>query len=229
MDWSDDITYAVHDLEDFYRVGLVPLERLRTNGDERARFFSYFFGPDGQLRAKFQDLDRDHLRARLDFLFLGRLVFDPFVGTTTQRAQLRQATSALIGDFMAAITARVGAEEAQTGVVRVDADARADVAILKELTWFYVINRPSLALIQEAQKEVIRRLFDTYLAASEPDGPRDLLPVPEREAVADQPSADVRKRIICDFIASLTELRAQELHGLLTGLRQGTILDATAG
>lgn len=142
MDWSDDITYAVHDLEDFYRVGLVPLERLRTDGDERRRFFASFLTPDGTLRSKFEDADPDHLRERLDFLFLGRLVFDPFVGTSTQRAQLRQATSNLIGDFQAAITAQVSADEAQNRVVKIERDAQADVLILKELTWFYVINRP---------------------------------------------------------------------------------------
>lgn len=229
MDWSDDITYAVHDLEDFYRVGLVPLERLRTDGDERRRFFASFFTPDGTLRSKFEDADPDHLRERLDFLFLGRLVFDPFVGTSTQRAQLRQATSNLIGDFQAAITAQVGAEEAQHRVVKVERDAQADVLILKELTWFYVINRPALALIQEAQKDVVKRLFDTYDRAARPGGRRELLPVSEREALADNPSDPVRQRIICDFVAGLTELRALELYGLLTGSRQGTILDATAG
>jgi dGTPase len=123
----------------------------------------------------------------------------------------------------------VPAEEARIRVVRIDPDARADVLILKELTWFYVINRPSLALIQEAQKDVVQRLFDTYLTASAPGGRRELLPLPERDAVADEPSVAVRRRIICDFIAGMTELRALELHGLLTGLRQGTILDATAG
>lgn len=229
MDWSDDITYAVHDLEDFYRVGLVPLERLRTNGDERARFYQSFFAADGTLRAKFEGADPEHLRDRLDLLFLGRLVFDPFVGTSTQRAQLRQASSTLIGEFMGGITARVDAEQARTRVVRVDSNAQADVLILKELTWFYVINRPALALIQEAQKDVVRRLFDTYLTAASAGGRRELLPVPEREAVADDPAPSVRQRIICDFIAGLTELRALELHGLLTGSRQGTILDATAG
>lgn len=101
--------------------------------------------------------------------------------------------------------------------------------ILKELTWLYVINRPALALIQEAQKDVVRRLFETYDKAACPGGRRELLPVPEREAVADDPPAAVRKRVICDFIAGLTELRALELHGLLTGSRQGTVLDPTAG
>jgi dGTPase len=229
MDWSDDVTYAVHDLEDFYRVGLVPLERLRTDGDERHRFYESFFKPKGTLRSKFEGLDPRHLRERLDFLFLGRLVFDPFVGTSTQRAQLRQATSTLIGDFQAAITARVTLEQAQHRVVRIESDAQADVLILKELTWFYVINRPALALIQEAQKDIVRRLFETYEKAARPGGRRELLPVPEREAVADDPSDAVRHRIICDFVAGLTELRALELHGLLTGSRQGTILDATAG
>jgi dGTP triphosphohydrolase len=53
--------------------------------------------------------------------------------------------------------------------------------------------------------------------------------VPERDALADELSIDVRKRVICDFVAGLTELRSQELNGLLMGLRQGTILDSTAG
>ena len=38
MDWADDVTYAVHDLEDFYRAGLIPLHLLSLNPAEGKRF-----------------------------------------------------------------------------------------------------------------------------------------------------------------------------------------------
>ncbi|MEO1341880.1 MAG: dGTP triphosphohydrolase, partial [Cyanobacteria bacterium J06635_13] len=40
MDFADDITYSVHDLEDFYLAGLIPLELLATDWDELERFTS---------------------------------------------------------------------------------------------------------------------------------------------------------------------------------------------
>jgi hypothetical protein len=38
MDWADDITYSIHDTEDFYRAGLIPLHLLRASPTEQDRF-----------------------------------------------------------------------------------------------------------------------------------------------------------------------------------------------
>lgn len=39
MEWADDVTFAVHDTDDFFRAGLVPLDRLaEPSGEESKRF-----------------------------------------------------------------------------------------------------------------------------------------------------------------------------------------------
>jgi dGTPase len=37
MDWADDVAYSVHDVEDFYRAGLIPVDRMITDTHERIR------------------------------------------------------------------------------------------------------------------------------------------------------------------------------------------------
>lgn len=38
MDWADDIAYSVFDVDDFYRAGLIPLDRVMVDRFERDRF-----------------------------------------------------------------------------------------------------------------------------------------------------------------------------------------------
>ena len=53
MDWADDVTYAVHDVDDCYRAGLVPLDQLlRGDTYERRRFVAWAAGHDSENKAK---------------------------------------------------------------------------------------------------------------------------------------------------------------------------------
>ena len=102
MDWADDVTYAVHDVDDFYRAGLIPLDRLRSDRAELDRFQAYIREKHGQSEAV-ETAEKLHG----DKFGLG--IEDPYEGRLDQRATLRAAGGGLIGHYVSA----VGIEESE--------------------------------------------------------------------------------------------------------------------
>lgn len=223
MDWADDVTYAVHDLEDFYRVGLIPLDRL-TERDERRRFHDSFFedGNHRVLRGKFADFTADEIGGALEFIFDQAFAdVPPYRGSRAERAWIRAQTSFLIGWFINAVAF-------EGGRVVIEPGRLAEVAVLKEIAWYYIIASPALATIQYGQRRVIRELHELYVEATEDSRQRELFPTPQREHLERLvPGVDPR-RVATDFVASLTEEMAFELHHRLTGVSRGSLLDAAA-
>lgn len=232
MDWADDVTYAVHDMEDFYRAGLVPLDRLCSNSAERDRFVDSLFHDGGQrkrLRGRVGDLRPQEVVKAADTLFRKLLDFDEsYTGDPIQRRTLKQQSSALIGQYISALSIADVESGSGTPLVRINRARQAQVAVLKELTWFYVINRPSLAVLQEGQRRVISGLFAAYKDAVERDQLK-LFPPFEQQRLKGARTEPARLRIIVDYIAGMTEERAVELHRRMTGISSGSLLDAAAG
>jgi len=227
MDWADDVTYAVHDLEDFFRLGLIPLDRLvDADGGERKRFFASFDDPDkpGVLRPKFTDFKPDELQAAMEYLFSGPLLsIEPYRGSRQDRTNLRSQTSFLIGRFVQA------ASLDKTEPLVIAHEQRAEVAVLKELAWYYVVTDPSLSTIQQGQRCVISELHKTYTrAVDDSQAGWQLFPLAQRELLPHLTKGSERRRLATDFVAGLTEDMAYELHHRLTGVSRGSILDAPA-
>ncbi len=225
MDWSDDLTYAIHDVEDFYRAGLIPLHQMNnpTKPDEEStRFLEYVHSKKESIpelrNLKAEDL-RDVLTRALFPLFTLR---EPYKGTRDHRARLRIFTSQMVGLYINALEL----VRMSSGVeVQVAEERKQEIAILKQLTWFYVIEAPSLAIQQAAQKKMVEYLFGVFLEECRRQ-PNHLLPPYYQERLSEIPTQEPdrhhgMKRMVADLVAGITEAQAvalyQRLNGMVTG------------
>jgi dGTPase len=242
MDWADDIAYAVHDVEDFYRAGLLPLNEMVVPGREGDRFLETVFerwdaGPTDanerlRLRETFVEL--------MSVLRLNASVSEPYGASTSQRAALRAMTSFLVSRYVQGdgrVAALVLVPEAAPGAgptVQIDGRARDELTMLKRLTWEYVIFNPRLASQQRGQRAVVRSLYAAFRdSAGSPDS---LLSASMRELLnrlLAQGGEGEQHAIICrvaaDAVCRLTEDEALRLHRRIVGIEPGSIADQVAG
>jgi dGTPase len=213
MDWSDDVAYSVHDVEDGIHGGYVDLGPLRRDDAERAALCA-------DVAANYSGESADDLGDVLVHL-LSDPVFAPLTGYDgSHRAQaaLKRVTSVLTGRF---VVETIGATRERYGtdpVRRYAADlvvprrTRAQVALLKGIALRYVMRRPEASPSYARQQDMLKELV-TVLAERAPD---ELDPVfaPLWRAAPDD--AD-RLRVVVDQVASLTDPAAVAWHRRLCG------------
>jgi dGTPase len=228
MDWADDLTYAVHDVDDFFRAGLIPLDRLAEgSGQPEAKRLADMLkkareaDPDRFPKFTVEELVDAATRA------IGRYgPSAPYQHTIAARAEMRTFGSKLITRYLGAFGISDDPDRAMVKLAIGD-EERAEVEALKLLVVVYVIRRPGLAALQHGQQRIIRNLFCWYMEAAEQD--RRLFPPSARERLEAQPhNAAEHARIVIDLISGLTESAAITLHERLSGGVGGIALDATA-
>jgi len=228
MDWADDIAYAVHDAEDFFRARWIPMDRLKHAivpildgagkpigyevGAEAHEFFDAVRGawPEEEVPA-------DEELASLARVAILEFPLDrPFRGTEKDRVNLRSWTSTLIGRYVSGTSLR------DDGLYREPAYVK-EVAILKQLTRYFVTRNPTLTTHQVGQRAVLRGLFEIYLleirAGKNRVFPAQVLPGPLNEGDA------TKVRFVCDVIAGMTETQAIHAYKRLTGIDLGPLED----
>jgi dGTPase len=158
-------------------------------------------------------------------------VTEGYLGTRLQRSTLRSFTAGLIGRYVDAVELCDPALNDKC-CVKIIPEAKAEIAVWKELTWNYVIDNPALATQQEGQRRVIRELFRTFDEAAQdesrrnmlPSGARDLMEQLESRAKTKDERRATQIRITADIVAGMTEQEALSTYQTITGSGFGSIM-----
>ena len=228
MDFADDIAYAIHDVEDFYRTGLIPLDRLIRQEDEVDRFLDGAFSSLERIGQRVE-YGKDHCKNVFKQLLETLPVTEPYGGTSQHRARLRSMTASLIGGYVKAIRLQVPTQ-ASDRRVRIEEQAEVELFVLKQLTWYYVINNAALATQQHGQRHIIRELFWIFNDAAE-SKKLDIFAVSSREQMerlienGNYVKKEERLRVIADLLSGMTEQQVVAIYQRLTGVSLGTVMD----
>ena len=205
MDWSDDVAYSVHDVEDAIASGWLDPRMLRDAADVDAVLAV-------AARVYDPDLEADALGAALERVLASGAVPTGHDGSRRALAALKDMTSRLIGRFAVAVESATREACGDGPLVRHEAtlvvppQARAETVVLKAVAAHYVMHAAERVALYEAQREVVAELVAAY------DSDPTRLDPDLRADHAAAPDADAALRVVIDQVASLTDVRALELH-----------------
>ncbi|BAU98976.1 deoxyguanosinetriphosphate triphosphohydrolase [Aurantimicrobium minutum] len=211
MDLSDDIAYSVHDFEDAIFNGYVDAGELgaRVNHDELVDSMFEWIGGE---------FSHDELIAAFDRLDNLDVWVDTWDGSRIAQAKLKNLTSQLIGRFAHAAVHATREAYPQQSLVRFGGNVivpdvvRAEIAVLKGIVAAFVMTTNSRQPVYTQQREVLTDLCNTLYER----GPESM----DRHFADDWNGTTdeaVRRRIVVDQVASLTDQSAFAWHNRLCG------------
>ncbi len=204
MDWSDDVAYSVHDIEDAIASRTIDPRLLHSPRDVAVAY--------GVARSAYApDLDEDDFARALDRLLATGAIPRAFDGTRGDLATLKDMTSRLIGRFVLAVERATREKHGAGPLTRYDAhlvvpdEVRAETAVLKALAAHFVMFAENRVGIMTHQRDVVAELVRWF--AADPDRLDDDLRA-DHQAAGDDAA---RLRVVVDQVASLTDGRALAL------------------
>lgn len=205
MDWADDTAYSLNDLSDSVRAGFLTIERIESWAEKHGH-------PCGDS-TPLGDLMRAIRRRRVD----------PFVGKRIGR--YIQATH-LVTDvnFLSGMTQRYHHR------LVIDSDVKAESSLFKQLAFDVVFRSAQLKQLEHKGSRMLRQLWEVlgerYIQGGTIDGQDfQLLPTDAADEIIAEADPARRARLVCDFLAGMTDGYAARTYKRLFSPDFGSIGD----
>lgn len=238
MDLADDISYSTYDLEDALKAGfLTPLEVLHlantpsflekvtpkvikgvggpVSPAEVREVYIETFG--GVVQEKLQNVD---LSKPLDMVSRISEIYSASKALSSDGRYRTEFTSQLVAEFMSGISVRYDEKLPALSEVQLERATRIKIEALKHLAYESLIMSPRLKLVEYRGRDIVKRIFEA-IDSKDRNG-HLLLPDDWREAYLERQSDEfARKRLICDFVAGMTDRYAIEFYSRLSSVDSG--------
>jgi len=199
---ADMVAYCTHDIEDALRVRIVRSEEIAREVPLWARALED--QPEvGTYLGRAEGLRAEEVRVRTAVRNLIRLLIRDAAQATAETLERIEARS--VDDI------RRRAEP----VACFSPEVRRDMMRLKEFLMERVYEDPRVLRMTHKGRMIIERLWEAFTSPG--DGPgrpgRDLLPRQTQERLAG--GEESLERVVCDFIAGMTDRHAMDLYNVL--------------
>ena len=228
MDLADDIAYSTYDIEDGFKSGLLmPLDLFFASREVKEKVASRC---QRELEDTFTTADvtlvlqelLPHVTRQADpaasyWENLGKSY--QASKDTAQRGFFRNAlTSGLVDRAVRAVDVEIDAANPAFSKITMAPDVRAGVSVLKHLVYVLLIESPKMALVARRGTRIVQEIFGELTE----DGGQKFLPADWRGRY-EQAGSDHRHRVVCDFIAGMTDRHAVDFYSRLTSAGFKTI------
>ena len=211
MDWSDDVAYSVHDLEDSLVSGQIKLDQLSNDLPKLFKVANEMYLSD------ITEAEMQIALSSLQKLSCWPRYYD---GTHRSLARLKDLASQLVGRFAQAAEVATQETYGDGDLTRYSANLvvpraqRVEVALLKSMAGHYVINAADSQIRYADQQKLLTELVEAILQSA-PATLESFFLQDWQQAQSDQQ----RLRVVIDQVASLTDPGAVALHERLINRR----------